>query len=287
MNADVILPVIVVGGALPAALLFQAFQSPTWRQLKRWSTDTSVTITTNNEDMIRQRLGRARRYRSLASLPFWWLILLPSFYERTPPGWAGTLAWVPFTAYALGSLLAGVSDLGPAEGTRSAVLTPRLPSRYLVTAARLAPWVLLGMSGLFFGLSKVFPRQSPGSIRAAIPQFVVAVLVAALAELVIRLIAARPQPAMSPSCIDADDALRSTGATAAIAAALLVSTMTMNTALNAFLGSGQRLWIGLLMGLVNALAAISAFFTIMYQTPWLPRRPRTALPEPGPETIDA
>ena len=287
MNSDVILPFIVVGVALPAALTFQAFQSPSWRQMKRWATDANVTITENNDDMIRRRLGRARRYRSLASLPFWWLILLPAFYDRTPPGWAGTLVWVPLTAYTLGSLWAGVSDLGPAEGARSAVLTPRLPSRYVITAARLAPWVLLGMSGLFFVLSRVWPTRLPGSIRTAIPQFVVAVVVAALAELVIRLIAARPQPAMTPSCIDADDALRSTGATAASASALLVSAMTMNTALNAFFMPGHRLWVGAVLMIANMLVAISAFVAIMYQAPWLPRRPRTALDEPGPGTIDA
>lgn len=141
-------------------------------------------------------------------------------------------------------MLAGASDLGPADGTRTALLAPRVPSRYVWAPARFAPWALLGLSGLFFALAKMFPPRLPVSVRAAIPQFVVAVLAAGLAELVIRLVASRPQPATTPSRIDADGALRSTGATAAIASAILVSAMTMATGVSALLVPGHRMWIG-------------------------------------------
>lgn len=205
MRADIGIYFALVGIVLPVASTVKAFRSPSWRQMKRWATDAGVTITENNEDMIRQRLGRARRYRSVASLPFWWLFFLPILDDRSQFGWAGMWAWIPLTACALGSMLAGASDLGPADGTRTALLAPRVPSRYVWAPARFAPWALLGLSGLFFALAKMFPPRLPVSVRAAIPQFVVAVLAAGLAELVIRLVASRPQPATTPSRIDADD----------------------------------------------------------------------------------
>lgn len=244
MRADIGIYFALVGIVLPVASTVKAFRSPSWRQMKRWATDAGVTITENNEDMIRQRLGRARRYRSVASLPFWWLFFLPILDDRSQFGWAGMWAWIPLTACALGSMLAGASDLGPADGTRTALLAPRVPSRYVWAPARFAPWALLGLSGLFFALAKMFPPRLPVSVRAAIPQFVVAVLAAGLAELVIRLVASRPQPATTPSRIDADGALRSTGATAAIASAILVSAMTMATGVSALLVPGHRMWIG-------------------------------------------
>lgn len=58
----------VPGILVPGVLLVLAFRSPTWKQMTRWATQAQVTITTHNDDMIRDRLGRARRYRSLVSL---------------------------------------------------------------------------------------------------------------------------------------------------------------------------------------------------------------------------
>ncbi|MCB1029667.1 MAG: hypothetical protein KDB24_18080, partial [Microthrixaceae bacterium] len=272
---------------LPIALTVNAFRSPSWRQMKRWATDAGVTITENNENMIRQRLGRARRYRSVTGLPFWWLAALPALDNGGQPAWTRTLVWIPLTAYALGSMWAAVPDPSPTVDTRAAVLTPRVPSRYVWTPARFAPWVLLGLSGLSLALTKPFPPRFPVSIRSEAPQLVIAALVAVLAELVIRLIASRPQPATTPSRIDADDALRSTGATAAIASALLVTTMAMSTAVNALLWSGHRMWIGVPLWVACGLATFAALTAIVNQAPWLPQRPRTVLTPAPSQRVDA
>lgn len=58
MRADIGIYFALVGIVLPVASTVKAFRSPSWRQMKRWATDAGVTITENNEDMIRQRLGR-------------------------------------------------------------------------------------------------------------------------------------------------------------------------------------------------------------------------------------
>ena len=55
---------VVPGIIVPAALLVLAFRSPSWKQMTRWATQAQVTITTENEDMIRRRLGGPTRRES-------------------------------------------------------------------------------------------------------------------------------------------------------------------------------------------------------------------------------
>ena len=101
---------VVPGIIVPAALLVLAFRSPSWKQMTRWATQAQVTITTENEDMIRRRLARARRYRSLVSFPFWWVLAVPVITGPLPE-WANDVIWIPLTGYVLGSILAGFIEV--------------------------------------------------------------------------------------------------------------------------------------------------------------------------------
>ena len=136
---------VVPGVIIPGALLALAFRSPSWRQMTRWATQAHVTITTDNEDMIRQRLGRARRYRSLVSFPFWWVLAVPVITGPLPE-WANGVLWIPLTGYVLGSILAAVTKTEKTGGIRVADLSPRLPSSYVPRRERLAPWPILGVT---------------------------------------------------------------------------------------------------------------------------------------------
>ena len=110
---------VVPGIIVPAALLVLAFRSPSWKQMTRWATQAQVTITTENEDMIRRRLARARRYRSLVSFPFWWVLAVPVITGPLPE-WANDVIWIPLTGYVLGSILAAVSNTEKTGGLRVA-----------------------------------------------------------------------------------------------------------------------------------------------------------------------
>jgi len=284
MDTDVasLLWFVVPGFVLPGVLLFLAFRSPSWKQMTRWATQAQVTITTDNEDMIRRRLGRARRYRSLLSAPFWWVFALPTITQARLPGWLERAIWIPLTGYVLGSMLAAVARPNVADGVRTADLSPRLPSRYTSPRYRLAPWVLLSSALAMFGLTRVFPPRYPVSLRAEVPLFLTATAVAVLAEAALRLIATQTQMAGSPSRRAADDALRSSGATAAVASSIMLSLMTLNSALTGLLVSGQRAWVGVPAMLLVTGMTLGIFWEIVTQQPWAPvwRRPLSREPEP-------
>ncbi len=278
----------VPGILVPGVLLVLAFRSPTWKQMTRWATQAQVTITTHNDDMIRDRLGRARRYRSLVSLPFWWIFALPTILTKPLPGWIDGAAWIPLTGYMLGSMLAAVSQPEKPGNVRAAELSPRLPSRYAQPRARLAPWLVLSTAIILFGLAKAFPPMYALSVRAQVPQLLTAVAVAALAEVALRVIGRQPQMTGSATRRAADDALRSTGATAAVASAIMMSLITLGSAIRVSLGSGQRAWVGLpAMVIVGGLTYI-VFAAIITQQPWAPtwRRPLqlTTKTHPDPTT---
>lgn len=196
---------VVPGIIVPAALLVLAFRSPSWKQMTRWATQAQVTITTENEDMIRRRLARARRYRSLVSFPFWWVLAVPVITGPLPE-WANDVIWIPLTGYVLGSILAAVSNTEKTGGLRVADLSPRLPSSYVPRRERLAPWLVLGVTAAALVSIKAFPPRFPQSLRTQIPLFVTAVVVAVLAEVALRMVAARPQVTDSPTRRLADNA---------------------------------------------------------------------------------
>lgn len=275
---------VVPGIIVPAALLVLAFRSPSWKQMTRWATQAQVTITTENEDMIRRRLARARRYRSLVSFPFWWVLAVPVITGPLPE-WANDVIWIPLTGYVLGSILAAVSNTEKTGALRVADLSPRLPSSYVPRRERLAPWLVLGVTAAALVSIKAFPPRFPQSLRTQIPLFVTAVVVAVLAEVALRMVAARPQVTDSPTRRLADNALRSTGATAAVASSIMLSLFTLNSAISALLGSGHRAWIGVPLMLLVTGMTYGAFWVIVTQQPWAPGRRRSLRAEPvsGPD----
>lgn len=72
-DATSLFVLLVPGALIPTVLLFRAFGAPSPRQLRKWASGCGVTITTENEALIRTHLGRVRRFRSVAAFPFWWI----------------------------------------------------------------------------------------------------------------------------------------------------------------------------------------------------------------------
>lgn len=274
----------VPGVIIPGVLLFLAFRGPSSKQMTRWATQAQVTINPDNEAMIRRRLGRSRRYRSLLSAPFWWIPALPMIVWPLP-GWMDRAVWIPLTGYVLGSMLAAVAKPEAPAEVRTAELTPRLPSRYAPPRSRVAPWLLLWTSLMLFGLTKAFPPQDPESVRRHLPLLAAAVIVAVLAEAALRTIANRPQAPGNPSCRAADDALRSTGATAAIASAVTLALIVFNSAITALLGTGHRAWLGVPAALLVTGLTYAVFLAIVTQQPWAPTGQLTVGDEPRPQPV--
>lgn len=264
----------VVIAVIPLSLLVRAFRSPTEHQMTRWASQADVTITADNEDMIRHRLGRARRYRSLVSLPFWWVLTLPLLTQEPLPRWLDGALWLPLTGYVLGSMLAAVAKPGEPGGVRTAELAPRLPSRYIPRRERVAPWVLLGTALTVFGLARAFPPKDQLYLGSPGLLFATAVAIAVLAEVALRIIANRPQVAGSQSRRSADDALRSTGATAAVASSIMMALFTLATAIWSLTSSGLRAWLGFVALLIYGMT-YGVFRVIVTQQPWAPVWRRT------------
>lgn len=259
---------VVLGVITPGALLVLTFSSPSRRQMTRWATQAQVTITADNE-AIRHRLGRARLFRSLTSLPLWWILILPLATQEPLPDWLEGAFWIPLTGYVLGSMLAAVTKPGEHDGVRTAALAPRLPSRYVPRRERIAPWLLLGVALVLFGAARTFPPEEALRLGSRLPLFVTAILVAALAEVALRVIANRPQVAGSDSRRSADDALRSTGATAAVASSIMLSLITVNAGIGSLGASGWRAWLGLPLLLTYGMT-FGVFSSIVTQQPWAP-----------------
>lgn len=200
---------LVLGVVVPAAFVVRAFASPTPRQLQRWARAAGVTITAANEPQVRRRLGRTRRFRSVAAFPFWWLAFAPLLDSDFPSGPDTPLFAV--TAYVLGGILAELTTPDPAPGPlRQAALLARSVGDYEPPWVRAFPWMLVALSAF---LVSIAPSTGglEGSMVEAWVSSVVAAAVTAFAATVARRIAGRPQPGADPDALAADDALRATG----------------------------------------------------------------------------
>ncbi|MEZ5383556.1 MAG: hypothetical protein R2754_17380 [Microthrixaceae bacterium] len=266
---------------VPGVFVVLALRSPSWRQMTRWAAAAQVTITENNEGLIADRLGRARRYRSLASFPLWWIPGVPLIIGPEP-AWLTRSAWIPLTAYIVGSMVAGLRGAGDHRGVRSATLDPRSASDYVPANFRWAPLALLGPSAILLAAIELFGAGVPIQLRWHVPQLMVAAAVALAAEGAVRALASQPQPAAAPSVLDADDALRATGATAAVASAVMLALLNLGGLVSAAAPRGWVAWATMPIGVVTTGGACLMLWMVVTQQPWVPSRRRAGRPQPAP-----
>ena len=264
---------LVPGVVVPGALLVLSFGSPTRRQVRRWGATCGVTITTENEPVVRSHLGRSRRFRSVASFPFWWLASVRLVDSDFPAPLATPV--VGLAAYLVGALVAELTGplVAPA-GRRSALLSPRLIGDYRPSWLRNLVTALVGVSGVATLVRCTVDDPSGQALRLAVT-FGLAIVVVVVSEITARSIVRRPQRGTSPDLLAADDGLRaaavSTTSGASVLAGIGVAATATTLAVPAEAGGP---WNVLLLVWLLALqgAAVGVLLLIVRQETWGYRR---------------
>jgi hypothetical protein len=238
-----VLPVAVV--LLVVWLLWRRGTAPLGPPARRAMADVDVPDTSATRELLGRWRDRARRWRTVATLPAVVVASIASLRVRetleiglldtvgTAPLWTDPLL-VGLLALTLGGLAAELHHLRrvPA-GPRSADLRPRDVATLRRPRSRLRRGCLAGLLGaaVVGHVTLVVPGHAPGSVGS----LVLAAAVLALAEVVERRIAVRPRAALPPELTAADDAIRrvavrSVDDTASAAVLLLVGWASLGIA---------------------------------------------------------
>ncbi len=183
--------------------------------------------------------------------------------------------------YLLGALAAELTQPRLRHTTEPAAsLTPRSLTDYL------SPRILRALRGtavLSVGLVPLYlllPQRAPVTDH---PQLFVAsllvVITAVVVEAVLRLIVRRPQPAVAPDLVSADDAIRSGSIHASAGAGLGIALLLVATELWVFgFGTDVKVvrWVAPVLSLAATAAAFVTWSTFGHDRPWRVRRNRAS-----------
>ena len=264
---------VVPGIVVPGLLTLLAFWSPNQRQLLRWGAACDVVITPANEEQVRSHLGRVRRFRSLASLPFWWLPFIRGIDAAFPSALATPA--IPFAAYLGGALLAELTGpLARPEGVRHAALVPRLVREYRPR------WVRTMTTGLFaIAVACIVLRlavvDDATELTFSVPlTLALVVAVSLLAELAARRIVERPQRYTDTDRLAADEGLKAAAVSMTAGAELLAALVAAGVAAASAVPAATGAWAWLLIPWTLALqcASIGVLTLIVRQETWGYRR---------------
>lgn len=264
---------LVPGVLVPGVLLVLSFWSPTKRQVLRWGAACDVAVTSDNELMIRSRLGRSRRFRSAASFPFWWLACARIIDADFPPALATPV--IGMAAYLIGALVAELTGpLAVPAGLRRASLSPRLVGDY-------RPKWLLGLTITLFGIATgatvirfTVVDEPIGHARDLATTLGLAVVVVTIAEIAARSIVRRPQRGSNNDLLAADEGLRAAAVSMTSGASLLagISTAAVASASAVPAATGARAWLLVPWMLALQATAIGVLALIVRQETWGYRR---------------
>ncbi len=266
---------------------------PTYRALtagrpdrvRAWAAAQGLEVTAENEEMLGDHLRRAGRWRAAGTLVGLSVaILVPELevrvYQAPRPG--GNIGFLDFWAVALGYLagvLAGELAGGRPPGTvrRVASLSPRELDEYVPPVARL--WLAWGagasvVAGVAFLLLPMHDRATVGRAVVAVVPPVGAVAFAFAAPRLARLLLHRPQPAGTPLQIATDDAVRSAGARAVVAAAVVIVLVSLAVELFAVSLTDVEIlrWTGWMFGLCALGFAYGGWRILVEPGGWRVRR---------------
>lgn len=266
-----LLAFLIPGVILPVVLTAIAFWSPSKRQIRRWGAACDVAITEANIGEIRAHLGRSRRFRSVASLPFWWLGCV-RVIDGSFPAAIATPA-IGLGAYLIGALVAELT--GPVArpaGVRQAALVPRLVRDYRPSWVRTLIVSSFGLAAALTVLAVAVADASRSS-RAAVT-LAIALGVAALAEVAARRIVVRPQRDTDLDLLAADEGLRAAAVSLTSGAALLAGLVAAMTGATAAVPEATGAWAILLIPFVVVVdgAGVGVLTLIIRQETWGYRR---------------
>jgi hypothetical protein len=269
---------IIPLGPLSLIAAFLGFRLPE-DNLKRWSKSHGVPITPDNRDVIVRHLTRGRRIRTAgAVLGAYGYLAVTVQVGRDEVSWG---IWRSiFFGYLIGAGLAEMWALRlRVQGPRAASLAPRSIHDYLPRPATyIMRFAVLGTVALAVAWQWIpTGRERVGVPRPGVGWIAMwaglSVVVTIFAELVVRSIVRRPQPAVSEELLRVDDAIRSSSMHQ-LAGAALALVLGILSARLADLGYGHG---GLVSGLqalggLCGLASVVAWLHLGVDQAWVVRR---------------
>ena len=257
---------VVPGIVVPALFTILAFWSPNRRQVLRWGKACDVTITPANQEQIRSHLARVRRYRSVASLPFWWLAFIRGVDAEFPPALATPA--IAMAAYICGALLAELTaPLTRPDGVRHAALVPRLVRDYRPNWVRTLTLSLLAIAVACVVL-RVTVVDDARRLTYSLPlTLALVVIVSVVAKIAARRIVERPQRDTEPDLLAADEGLKAAAVSMTVGAELLAAMVAAGVAAASSVPAETGAWAWLLIPwmLVLQWASIGVLALIVRQ----------------------
>jgi hypothetical protein len=262
-----------------AYVLFRGFRAPDERLLERWSHVYGVSLTEGSRPIAATYLRRTKRIRTVGALAG--LVASVLYVTLTDGGqsnsFVGNGLFLAVVGYLLGTVVAEALVPRPTRADiRTASLVPRTLRDYLpgyaVAALRVLPVVSVALVPIFM-VMKDPPISNVSKLGFAVTS--AALLVMALGvELMQRLIVNRPQPALTPDLLEADDAIRSASVHALAGGGVALSLIWLTYQLGA-LGNGRGSLVSWLLAVLAILSiglALWSWIDLAHPKEWRVRR---------------
>lgn len=262
------------GVVLPLALAVGAVRAPTDRRVDRWAAMAGLKLSDRSREVVRARLGRVRRWRSLAALPLWWLgpwALIDGSGEVVPR--AFQTSWIALAVYVgVGMLVEAGARPDPLSPSVGASLSIRSVADFVPSWIRTLGWGTWGLAAVLLPWALAdggFWAARSASGRDLDDHLVLVVLAGlallGLSEFSLRRIAGRAQRGADGDDLAVDDALRATACAGAAASGVLVGCTSLSAVLVVLSASDIGFLAVLLGGLVLSGLSIGALATIVRQ----------------------
>lgn len=203
---------IVVAVAVPVLLVTSAKAPVSRTRVERFARRQQLPITPDNGDQIIAYLATTRRWRIAGLLTALAVGITWGAYQVTHGNGEGTITVLQLLAgWFIGAIIAEARLARRPRGERRAAsLRPREPSAYLSRFARAVLPAALGLSVAVAAVTVLAHAAGRAmDVRLASLAATAALVIAAVVWTVRRRVLDRPQPALPPDHLAADDAIRS------------------------------------------------------------------------------
>jgi hypothetical protein len=264
-------------------IVFRGFRPPDQRFLDRWKRVYGIELTEANRPMIVTYLRRTKRIRTVGALAGLVTSVLVVFLTNGAQSnsFFGNGLFLAVVGYLVGTVGAEAVVPRPPRGDiRTASLVPRTLQDYLpgyaVLALRTAPIVSVALVPVFFFVQgrTDTPSSNIGELGFAVTSVLV-LLMAVGIEAMQRMIVHRPQPALPPDLLHADDAIRSASVHALAGGGLALSLVWLTYQLGA-IGSGVDVaafsWLIAVMAILSIGLALWGWIDLAHPKEWRVRR---------------
>ena len=264
-------------------ILFRGFRPPDQRFLDRWTRVYGIELSEANRPMIVTYLRRTKRIRTVGALAGLVTSVLVVFLTNGAQSnsFFGNGLFLAVVGYLVGTVVAeSVVPRPPRGHIRTASLVPRTLQDYLpgyaVRVLRAVPIVSAALIPIFLfvqGRTRT-PNSNIGELGFAVTSVVV-LLMAVGIKAMQRNIVHRPQPALPPDLLHADDAIRSASVHALAGGGVALSLLWLTYQLGA-IGSGIESallsWVIAVLAIMSIALALWGWIDLAHPKEWRVRR---------------